>query len=575
MNFDEDLQRLAGLADAEESLIALALHALWEKILRQATGTPYVTNASEGPVVDAPELLRRLLGQNPSLRRYLDDRFVHDFARSRSWSNAVRHNFVRMETRRFHETLLQFETFCHHYPAFSSRDVVEQTLHRLRQRTSAQKEQRDQEIVALMKRNAVLQEQLAQNEAELTNYLDLAQKLNLLNAERSRFKDELDLAELALARLSRDSAQARQELEQRVQDLRAQIEQSQRAQHQASQQMTEYQVYQDYMEVGEELSHYARSESRTRRTVKQLTSEQQTAVNLIAEHRGDFYLKGPAGSGKSQALLAAWYRLQESYPGEYPLLVSTKPLISFFEHQIMTLGKTRPPILVTSVEDFLASHQGSPLSPLYPKILLDEAQDLSPEQIARLKALTLKGLVLAGNFFNALQTLEGSASFTLKQSFRCSQAIFDYAGQWLTAGSELPSPSETPPSLLPPLFLKVSDETVVKTCEVQLRSFIEGQGYRPEEVLIIPFDHQGHFEPALAKALSAGTTPLVRIDRPEFQPDQTRGIRISSWHATQGLSFPVVIVVLVQTPSPDSAEARGIVTALTRASERLIVLSPF
>ncbi|NNM54544.1 MAG: hypothetical protein HKM05_07460 [Spirochaetales bacterium] len=553
MNFDEDLQRLAGLADTDESLIALALHALWEKILRQATGTPYATISAESPVVDAPELLRRLLGQNPSLRRYLDDQFVHDFARSRSWSNAVRHNFVRMETRRFQETLLQFETFCQHFPAFSSRDVVTQTLHRLRQRTCAQKEQHDQEIAALMKRNAALQEQLAQNEAEMTNYLDLAQELNFLNAERSRFKDELDLAELALERLSRDSAQSREELEQRIQDLRAQIEHSQQAQQQASQQMTEYQVYQDYMEVGEELSHYARSESPTRRTVKKLTVEQEQAVNLITEHRGDFYLKGPAGSGKSQVLVVAWYHLQKRYPEEYPLLVSSKPLVSIFEQIISTLGETRSPILVACVEDFLARSGNTSSSSIYPKIFLDDTQDVTGEQLARLRALSRDGLVMAGDFFTPGETTENSASFTLTQSFRCSPAILDYAGQWLPAGLRFPSPLGTPQSFLPPLILKVSDKTVVKTCEVQLRTCIEGQGYRPEEVLIIPFDEQGNFEPRLAKALS--------------------GIRISSWRETQGLSFPVVIVVLDQTPNPESAHARGIITALTRASERLIVLT--
>ncbi len=553
MNFDEDLQRLAGLADAEESLIALALHALWEKILRQATGTPYTTNSSEGPVVDAPELLRRLLGQNPSLRRYLDDQFVRDFARSRSWSNAVRHNFVRMETRRFHETLLQFETFCQHYPAFSSRDLVAQTLQRLRQRTSAQKEQRDQEIAALIKRNTALQEQLAQNEADLTNYLDLAQELNLLNAERYRFKDELDLAELALARLSRDSAQARQELEQRIQDLRSQVEQAQQAQQFASQQMAEYQVYQEYMEVGEELSQYARSESRTHITFKPLTAEQEQALNLSADHRGDFFLTGPAGSGKSLVLLAAWYHLQERSPGEYPFLVSTKPLVSFFEQMTRAWGELPSPS-PTCVEDFLAQGENSSTSPVYSKIFIDEAQDLTVEQLARLRAMTRDGLVMSGDFSTTMEFPESAASFTLTQSFRCSQAILDYAGQWLPAGCQFPSQAGTPQALLPPLILNVSDETVVKTCEVQLRTLVEGQGYHPDDVLIIPCDEQGRFEQRLIKALS-------------------REIKISSWRATQGLSFPVVIVVLDQTPSRKSAETRGIITALTRASERLIVLS--
>ncbi len=588
MVFDEDLQRLEQLAGIEESLIALALHALWEKILRAETGTPYTTSSAEGPFVDAPELLRRLISQNPSLRNRLDDSFIRDFAKSRSWTNAVRHNFIQLETRRFHETLLQFETFCYHFPVFSTPELVQQTLSKLRQASPQKLAQREKEFVALLERNTALQQQLVRNEAELTSYLDLAHEINLLNAERSLFKDELELAELALQKerqqrysaemLSQENEQVRQQLEQRVQELKAQLNHTQQAQNQLSQQMATYQVHQEYFEVNEEISVYFRGEARYRNLVQQLSPDQSSAVHQAALHRGDCLIKGPVGSGKSLVLLRTWCALQEHSPGDYPLLVSTKPLLWYLQQELEAHGLNGLNGVSSNVElidDFLSRSRGNPSAPRYPKILVDEAQELTAQQIDQLRKLSRDGLILAGDFSNP--AWDSWIAFSLQRSFRCPQPLLDFVSSWKAParlsydglGSERPG--------FPPLSLSVRSEALTRTLLLQIRTLLERFGYAPEALLLVPLDGSGQLEQKVCQAIAAENIPLVNLDSFSHQPSSSQrdfpsGIRISSGPSALGLTFSVVLVILSQPLVAGTQQSLLATQAFTRASERLIVL---
>jgi superfamily I DNA/RNA helicase len=116
----------------------------------------------------------------------------------------------------------------------------------------------------------------------------------------------------------------------------------------------------DYLSYLERFTFYTRSRNDYERNLMQLTPEQLAASRRIRE-RGDYLIRGSAGTGKTLVLLHALLNNEKKEketlgfdcPGEVYLLTYTKTLVRFNTYLSCLLARRDPEVVVTTVDQFL------------------------------------------------------------------------------------------------------------------------------------------------------------------------------------------------------------------------------
>lgn len=109
-----------------------------------------------------------------------------------------------------------------------------------------------------------------------------------------------------------------------------------------------------------------------------LDDDQKDFVNKEIKTKGNIWIKGFAGSGKSVMLIHALRKIMESYPNTTVcVVVYTHSLIDMFETGMAELGMTLIPVM--TYHQFQNGHES------YDYIFCDEVQDLPAEVLSQMK----------------------------------------------------------------------------------------------------------------------------------------------------------------------------------------------
>jgi predicted nucleic acid-binding Zn-ribbon protein len=351
-NYDEDLKRLARFAGTDLGFTALAIHALWEKILKIETVTPAKQRNEENPTSiktdEVVDLLRQFLAQKQTQKTPLykiDDnsQYLSSYIRSRSLVNGVRHNFEDLDTIKYQSTLDLFETFARKYRPFSSFNVMDEVFQKLRNLTPGDLERREKELTIQKEKDKSFQKRFEEKNEETSEeteaYLKITQQVATLNAELLQTRDRLQLAEQELREATQRAKQADdhgQHLNQNYATLKARSDELRQSVFEKTQelkktkeQLDNFQELESYFTLSQEMALFTRSQVRYLETILEPNHEQKQALERVKDFQADFLVKGPAGSGKSLVLLLALQKYLRDFDLEVKMSSQKVPFLAY------------------------------------------------------------------------------------------------------------------------------------------------------------------------------------------------------------------------------------------------------
>lgn len=193
-------------------------------------------------------------------------------------------------------------------------------------------------------------------------------------------------------------------------------------------------------------------------------------------------------------------------------------------------------------------------------LFLDEVQDLTPAALMVLKALTRRSIIMAGDTGQSLYNYQSpferagislrGGTRVLKTNFRNTRQIHEFAEGFRAlsppAASAGPDPGSEPFTFRegprPELYTADTKEGLLTRIRQNLTIFIEELGYDPENICIL-VPRNCEIEPVTVSVGQAGYTGCTITDK-EFLFTDTGSVRISTFHSSKGLDFPVVFLYL-------------------------------
>lgn len=229
----------------------------------------------------------------------------------------------------------------------------------------------------------------------------------------------------------------------------------------------------------------------------------------------------------------------------------------------------------------------------YDFVFIDEVQDLTAADLAALKQLAGRTVIMAGDadqsiyqpgftFARAGIDISGRSRI-LRLNFRNTVQIHNAAETFRQKGGVLATDQEHVPEAFrsgppPECFAAGDDEALLGKLTAQASLFIDTLGYSPENVCAVA--PTGTWIERIAGALAKNGYESADLREPEFSFHRRDVIKLSTLHSSKGLDFPVVLLFLPEMPyagtrfdtrSKDRITRNLIYVAMTRAMDHLNV----
>ena len=228
----------------------------------------------------------------------------------------------------------------------------------------------------------------------------------------------------------------------------------------------------------------------------------------------------------------------------------------------------------------------------YDFVVIDEVQDLTAADLATLKRLAGRTVVMAGDadqsiyqpgftFARAGIDISGRSRI-LRLNFRNTVQIHEAAEAYRRKSGATADEEHVPEAFRsgppPECFTAVSDEALLGKLSAQVSLFIDTLGYSPENVCVVA--PTGTWIERIADVLAANGYECADLRKPEFSFHRRDIIKLSTLHSSKGLDFPVVLLFLPENPyagagfdttSKDRITRNLIYVAMTRAMDHLNV----
>ncbi|MFW6368515.1 MAG: UvrD-helicase domain-containing protein [Spirochaetota bacterium] len=228
-------------------------------------------------------------------------------------------------------------------------------------------------------------------------------------------------------------------------------------------------------------------------------------------------------------------------------------------------------------------------------MFVDEVQDLAACDIAVLKSLTRRALVMAGDadqaiygpgfaFRRAGVEITGRTRI-LRTNFRNSIQIHALAERFRHAGSLHQPDQDTTPEAYrfgPPPELYVDEDlnALSNTLRARIAVLADSLGYDYANICVLtPASRDVE---VIAELLAEDGRPSIDLRQRTFRFSEAKSVRLSTLHSSKGLDFPVVILYLPAPPGMPGGynEATGdrmvrnlLYVSMTRAMEHLSVIT--
>jgi len=351
MHIQNALERLVSLAGTDPGFYVLALHSFVEGYCNTLSHNFSVT-AKFNEVID---LLLNHLEKKGALTGE-DRKALIRIAKEHESTNRVRHQFISLTKEEAQAATHNFLCFCR---AFSINERGVETLKATLNMWDSKKTPLEMVNELHKLRTAIDTYKEAAHSAwsRLKEYQELEKKLQEAVQQVQRYEKELSQL--------RETASYR---EQRVDELRKRLQDSILERNKLLEQTQRYQDIERYLQYLERFTVYTRTRSDYERSVLKLSHEQEEAVSLI-KTRGDYIIKGKAGTGKTLVLLHALARTgnETALSGHTIFLTYTNTLVKYSTYLSHILSKHQNQPQIVTADSFLLKMMG--LS--YPGIKVD------------------------------------------------------------------------------------------------------------------------------------------------------------------------------------------------------------
>ncbi|MBB6481823.1 3'-5' exonuclease [Spirochaeta isovalerica] len=184
-------------------------------------------------------------------------------------------------------------------------------------------------------------------------------------------------------------------------------------------------------------------------------------------------------------------------------------------------------------------------------IFVDEAQDLSPQELRILKKTVRKGVILAGDLGQSLYSIQppysrsglkiqGRTSF-LRTNFRSTHSIHDLALRF-RSGEDGDESSAFRDGPQPELFTAPETAELYTLLTRRIHFLIDVLEYDPENIFILVANSV--MEKKVARMVYESGYDTINIKDDAFDFLNSGQIRISPFHSGKGLDMPVVLLFL-------------------------------
>lgn len=343
-NYNESLKRLVALGGTDEGFYVLALHSFIEGFSNgiRNTYSQYGTNFQDS--ID--ELIAYLEKRNRLSETYR--RALVRLAKEHALANRVRHEFRTVTKDEAEASTANFLIFCE---AFKIEDPAMDQL-----RDSVQYFGRNKPGFEILRELEKAQRRLAEKEesektllSKISKFDEMERTLAVLVANEAATKTELE-------RLR----QSAEEKGARADTLRQALFDAAKEKARLVSELQQYGDIEEYLHFLERFSNFTRTRLDYERSLMQLTSEQEAAVNAVRES-GDYIVKGSAGTGKTLVLLHALERylaerkedLYRSSGAKVLLLTYTNTLAKYSKYLAHIVGQDQDSIVISTADSHI------------------------------------------------------------------------------------------------------------------------------------------------------------------------------------------------------------------------------
>lgn len=349
INYTNALKRIVSLSSSDAGFLLLALHSFLEG-LANALNPGFSYYAKFPEVIDLlMEEAQGRRGLSPEVRKS----FIR-FAKQHDLANRVRHQFSAVTRDEAEASVYNFLAVCE---GLGIQDAALGELADSIKRFGAGGSSGYELAKELESAKRRLQDLEAAGESLLRQserYDELKQELEAIKAREEGQRRELDQLRDAVDR--KDG---------KVDELRSRLRRTEEEKAQVAAALSRYDGVGDYLSYLERFSLFTRTRVDFERSVMKLTPEQEAAVESVKE-RGDYLVKGGAGTGKTLVLLHALERYLASarqslgFEGraDILLLTYTNTLVKYSRYLAAVVGKDEGAIRVFTADAFLVSAFG-------------------------------------------------------------------------------------------------------------------------------------------------------------------------------------------------------------------------
>lgn len=605
------IPRLVRLIGSDPGFYILALHSYMEAALREICPG----FLSEGTFWDNMSLYYEHIKSRAD--RFLPELKILDrIKQEHMLTNQVRHRFASATAEEARGATFRFLSFCR------LAGIEDPSLNKLEEHLELwnRRESRAEDLAELSRLGFEAMMASRKNRELLSEM----ERLRAVRDEAQALGTELRRVTAELSRLEA-SGQSKEEKSDRLRQERAELKTCLREREKELESLKEAAAYADNLR---RLIACSRTRTDYERSLLRLTAEQADVLKRIDPSR-DFLIKGSAGTGKSMVLLKvmesiAARRGEPGIPaGPIVLLTYTRTLVKYDRYLLSVLGLGSDENRAVTADAFLNELYGrvfpggvvdynlppggeengkvgrllsrkrlfeaaetGRLDKCAGVILVDEAQDLMPEEISVLKGCCTGGLILAGDMGQGIfrsrnpwngrgLTLQGR-TVTLKTNFRSTAPIHTLASRF--RGCDEPED----PALTfregpaPELFAAEKTEELYTLLQRRVRFLTEQGGFSPENLFVLIPSYQ--FENKVKAALEEAGFVTALLKEKDFDFEVTPGIRISPLPSSKGLDMPAVLLFLPrffatgEEGEPESSETirRNLLyVCMTRAMDTL------
>jgi len=303
---ENSIKRLVSLAGTDEGFYVLALHAFVEGYCNSIK--PGFTASASFPMV--VEYLQHYL----EVRARMDFRtrqYMNRIVKDHDLSNKVRHQFLRLSSDEAVAATYNFLGFCKGF------GIDSQSLGLLLTTEDSWKQRRAP--LELLKELEYLKGRLREAEQSEATLSQKLQQFDLMERRLKELGNQARLYESDISQL-KETAERRGE---KADNLRRKLNEVSTERDKILADLEGLQEIRSYLDYLERFSAFTRTRLDYERSVLALSLEQKTLVDLICG-RGDYIIKGGAGTGKTLVLLHALERQLASRGEE---LISTEEKI--------------------------------------------------------------------------------------------------------------------------------------------------------------------------------------------------------------------------------------------------------